>query len=217
MRKQLLQLCTCVLLCSSPVAFALDPVAEVEGDWSWRDGLLGDGSSRPDPFADGENIPGYMCEECRDPNEHPMDFAAFAFNGFFGNDPWMWDSKLGIPFRIYNLDMHYVVVWFEGMIFDSITFLPDTLDIRLRLQSGQILTFTVLQNGPELPIGDPDPDPPEVTGGCGCGSDYGSGEGEDEYSDPDEGLPEPPDTPDPSGVVTIVDPDEDDEFPEWEL
>jgi len=212
MRKLLLLLCVSWLAWPGSETLAIDSFDDQEDGWSWRDGLLGDGSRRGDVFAD-ERYPGYLCEECRDPYEHPMDFVALAYNGYFGDDPWMWESQLGMPFRIYNLDMQWVVVWIEGIFFDSLTFLPDTLDIRVRLPNGQILTFQVLQDGPDLPIGDPNPEA-EATDSCGSS---GGGEGEDGYGDPDAGLPEPEDPPEPTGVVSLVDPDEDGEFPEWEL
>ena len=131
MRKQLLRLFAWAFLLHSSVALAISPVADEEGDWSWRGGLLGDDTRPEDVFDDGEHFPGYLCEECRDPHEHPMDFAAFAFNGFFGDEPWMWDSQLGIPFRIYNLQQQWVSVWFEGIVFDSIHRIFDGAPVHL--------------------------------------------------------------------------------------
>ena len=157
------------------VFVAVGPVVEGEISWSWREGFFGS-PPREDVFdADRRDFPGYICAACRDPYEHPMDYVAVAYNGFFGEDPWMWDGELGWPFRIYTLEMEWVVVWFEDLVFDSITLLPDTLDVRVRLPNGQILTFTVLQDGPDLPIGDPDGGSPTPTESCGCdwgGADY---------------------------------------------
>lgn len=211
MRKRLLLLCVSLFLCSAATATLISTTIDENDGWSWRDGILGDHFRHGDVFGD-EMFPGYMCTDCRDAYEHPMDYVAFAYNGFFGENPWMLGSDLGVPFRIYNLNMQWVAVWFEGIIFDTITLLPDTLEVRVRLPNGQILTFEVLQDGPDLPIGDPNPNRDDA--GCTCGDD---GDGEDDYADPDEGLPEPEDLPEPSGVVSIVDPDEDGEFPEWEL
>lgn len=216
MRKQLLMLCAALAAASCPGAFASSPLPEEPEGWSWQDGLLGSGSDRGDIFGDGNLYPGYLCAACGDPEEEPMDFVAVAYNGFFGENPWMLGSELGIPFRIYNLQMQWVVVWFEGIVFDSLTLLPDTLDVRVRLQNGQILTFTVLQDGPDLPIGDPNPEPP-VDGGCGCGNDAedgDGGDGDDYYTDSLEALPEPPG---PSEGASIVDPDDNEGFPEWDL
>ena len=216
MRKQLLVLCAGLLVLTSTV-FAVGPDLDEPDGWSWREGFFGDGHPDRDVFSNDPDVPGYLCEDCRDVYSHPMDFAAMAYNGYFGEDPWMWESELGIPFRIYNLEGQWVAVWFEDIVFDGITFLPDTLEVRLRLPNGQILTFHLLQEGPDLPIGDPDPEPPATSGECGCSGYDSGGEGEDDYTDPDDGLPEPDEMPEPSGVVSIVDPDEDDEFPEWEL
>lgn len=219
MHKPLIVLGFALLLVAGTSAHALGPDDGQDG-WSWEDGLIGSGDRSREVFSDEPDVPGYLCDDCRDVYTDPMDFVAMAYNGYFGDDPWMWESQLGIPFRIYNLQGQWVAVWFEGVIFDSITFLPDTLDVRLRLPNGQILTFSVLQDGPDLPIGNPDPDPdpetPVATNNCSCGGG-GGGEGEDDYAEPDEGLPEPVELPEPSGVVTILDPDEDGEFPEWEL
>ena len=160
----------------------------------------------PDDFADdvyGDGFfPGYLCDECRDPDEYPMDFAAFAYNGYFGEHPWLRESELGIPFRIYSLDRQWVTVWFDNVLFDVQTMLPNLVDILVRLDTGQILTFTMLQNGPDLPLGDPE---------------GGSGDDEydeyDEYDEPDEYELEEPER---YGVVEIEDPDENGEFPDWE-
>lgn len=205
-----------VALLMSLQCASADPIVEVpeeDDGWSWRDGLLGDNPDYGDIFDDDVLYPGVLCHICRDPNEHPMDFAAAAYNSYFGEEPWLRDSQLGIPFRIYNLELQWVVVWFEGIAFDGISFLPNTMTVHIRLQDGQILTFNVIQGGPDLPVGDPNPEPED--GGNSCSCDYGGdGEGEDDYTEPDEGLPEPPD---PSGRVGIEDPDEDGDFPEWEL
>jgi len=216
MRKRTTFIITCILALHYTDAISL-PQDEGDG-WSFRDGLLGDSTPDGDVFADsGEIYPGYMCDECRDPSEHSMDFVAVAYNGYFGDNQWMWGSQLGVPFRIYNLDMQWVVVWFEGIVFDSITLLPDTMDVRVRLPNGQILTFTVIQGGPDLPVGDPHPEPPPNSVNCSCGGDGGGSDDEDDYPDGDDYEPEEPEEPEYSGVVEIWDPDEDDEFPEWEL
>ena len=220
MHRPILMLCACILLAHAPNAFALGLLDDESAGWTWRGGLLGNDSFGGDVFAADELIPGYLCDECRDPAEHPMDFVAAAYNGYFGEDPWMRDTLLGTPFRIYNLDGQWVVVWFEGVVFDVSTLLPDTMDVRLRLPDGRIVTFSVLQGGPGLPIGNPDPLPPP-SGSCGCGDDDNDDQEDNEwgdgYADPDEGLPEPPEAPEYSGEVSIVDPDEDGGFPEWDM
>lgn len=185
--------------------------AETEADgWSWEDGLLGD-SIDGDVFTDdGRVYPGYGCPDCRDPAAFPIDFAAFAYNGFWGEKPWMRESRLGVPFRIYNLKLGWVAAWFEDVYLDHFTFLPNTMKIHVRLPNGQILTFTVLQGGPDMPVGNQDPD---AEPGCSCGGDGDAGEADDGPA-ADEGIEwEPPDY---VGSVEIVDPDEDGELPPWE-
>jgi len=214
MHKQLLLLVA--LAMSLPYAGAAPMYAEPDedGGWSWRDGLLGDNPDYGDIFDEDNFHPGVMCDECRDPHEHPMDFAAAAYNSHYGEDAWLRGSRLGIPFRIYNLKLQWVVVWFEGVAFDGISFLPNTMTIHVRLQDGRIVVFSVIQGGPDLPVGDPNPEPPVGSDNCSCGDEGGGGAGDDDYSDPDEGLPEPLDR---WGRVVIEDPDENGEFPEWEL
>ena len=182
--------------------------------WTWEDGLLGD-AREGDVFTDAEDLyPGWACPDCRDPVAYPLDFAAFAYNGFWGQEPWMMGSRLGVPFRVYNLQLDWVAVWFEDVYFDSFTFLPDTLEVHIRLTTGQILTFTLLQGGPDLPVGSQpgDVEPGAEAGGDGSGGGSG-GDGDDDGAVEDDAEPELPDY---AGSVEIVDPDEDGEFPPWE-
>lgn len=151
--------------------------------------------------------PGWLCEACRDPIEHPEDFAAFAYNAYWGEELWAFGSELGIPFRVYNLRLQWAVIWFEDFFFDGVSLLPNTMDIRVRLETGQIITITVIQGGPDLPV---NPDSTEsAPGGCGCGGGDEEVGDIEEYAEPETDL-------DLSGHVEIVDPDENGEFPEWE-
>ncbi|MDX1498749.1 MAG: hypothetical protein R3176_02555 [Woeseiaceae bacterium] len=80
------------------------PGAEVD-DWSWEDGLLGD-SIEGDVFdSPAGEYPGILCDQCRDPAEFLIDFAAVAYNGWWGESPWIRDTRLGMPFRVYNLEL----------------------------------------------------------------------------------------------------------------
>lgn len=170
--------------------------------------FAGDINKRTDDVFGNGFYPGYMCVECRNPEDFPMDYAAFAYNHFFGENPWLRNSRLGIPFRVYNMKLEYAIVWFEKMLFDAPSFLPNLLEIKLRLENGRVLTMEVLQTGPPLPIG------PEVNisrqgGGWGSGGDDDhdySDDGED-FDFDDEGF---------RGVVEIEDPDDEGNFPEWE-
>lgn len=175
------------------------------------DAIAIDRRDRHDIYEDEPDIyPGWLCEACRDPGEYPGDFAAFAYNAYFGDDPWAFSSGLGIPFRVYNRDLQWVVIWFENFLFDMPSLLPNTLDVHVRLRTGEVVTFTVVQGGPDLPVGDAASAPD--TDNCGCGG------GEDEHDEFDE-FEEPEDfePPEPDGVVEIVDPNDDGEFPPWEV
>jgi hypothetical protein len=90
---------------------------------------------------DGTNYPGWLCVGC----QLPRDYAAFAYNAYWSNDAWAWDSQLGIPFRVYNLDREWVVIWFEDFLFNVPSLLPDTITIKVRLRSGEIVTFEMVQ------------------------------------------------------------------------
>lgn len=208
MRNQIILMASFFLALPCTAVFAIE--LGDEDRWSLEDGLLGD-SIEGDVFTDdGTVYPGWLCDDCRDPDDYAIDFAAVAYNGFWGENPWMRESRLGIPFRIYNLNGEWVALWFENLLFDSITLLPDTLDIRIRLQTGQIVTITVLQNGPDMPIGDTAPEPTTSSaGGAGGGGDE---DGED-YAEIDDYEWEEPEY---SGSVEIIDPDDDGEFPEWQ-
>lgn len=156
--------------------------------------------------------PGFLCHECRDFDEYPMDVVALVYNGFFGDNPWLRDSIIGMPWRVYALDGSWVLVWFEGVIFDVPTLLPNLMDVLVRMPDGRVLRFTIMQGGPDLPIGDPDV-PPD--GGSASGCSCGDGGGDDDYEEPDD-LEDIEIDDDRTGVVDIIDPDEDGDFPEWE-
>lgn len=149
--------------------------------------------------------PGFLCPDCRDPMQYPADYAAVIYNGYFGEDPWLLESTLGVPFRIYNLNTDYVVIWFEGVFFDAPSLLPDLMDIRIRLENGVVITLTVMQDGPDMWIGERD----ENDGGGSDGDD-------DDYEERDEEVEVEIDESDGTGYVEIIDPDENGEFPEWE-
>ena len=165
-------------------------------------------------YEDGYFYPGWLCQACRDPADHPEDFAAFAYNAYFGSDQWAFGSRLGIPFRIYTLEGQWVVVWFEDFLFDGISLLPNTLDVRIRLETGEIITITLVQGGPDLPVGD------DATAAAPAPCDC-DGEAFDEGEDylEDEGLGDEDfewEEADPEGFVEILDPDENGDFPEWD-
>jgi len=177
-------------------------------------GYADDTEERADNVFGNGFYPGYVCDECRSPPpDFPMDFAAVASNEFFGDNPWLRQSNLGMPFRVYNLQREYVVIWFEGLLFDIPSLLPNLMDIRVRLENGQVITITVLQNGPELPVGEIPTGPEFDSNDSGDGGGGDDGDEDDDYEEPDDYEFEEPEH---NGVVDIEDPDENDEFPDWE-
>ena len=114
------------------------------------------------------------------------------------------------------MDMQWVVVWFTDFMFETPTFMPETMNVRIRLPNGVIITIELLQNGPDLYV---DPPPPPPTPVCDCGGG-GAGEEGDDFDEAD-GEGEPDELPewddqDPVGIVDIVDPDEHGDFPDFE-
>ncbi len=107
-------------------------------------------------------FPGYLCDDCRDPDEYPMDYVAFVHNGYFGLNAWMWESELGVPFRIYALSGEWVVAWFEGIAFDLPSFYPNLMNVMVRRSNGQVLRFTIVQSTSDLTIGSAE------DSGCSC-------------------------------------------------
>lgn len=186
---------------------------ENDSKWFWEDGLFGDAGPEGDVFSNDADYPGWICPPCRDPETHPIDFTAMAYNAYFGENPWAIDSILGIPFRVYNLQLDWVVIWFDDVVLDLPSTLPDTMTVLVRLPTGQIKEFEVLQGGPDLPIGDPDAESDGSSGGWG--GDDSDGSDDDDYGE-DDGDVEEPEIDEPEGEVEIEDPDDDGEFPEWE-
>jgi hypothetical protein len=158
---------------------------------------------------DGGVYPGWLCEACRDPADHAFDYAAYSYNAYWGEDPWAFESRLGMPFRVYNRDGEWVVVWFEQFLLDSISLMPSTMDVLVRLPTGEIVTFVVLKNGPDMLVGEPDPVTEFDTGET---SD-GGGDDEEDYADDEESYEY--EEPELNGIVEILDPDDDGEFPDW--
>ena len=164
----------------------------------WADGSAQDRRDDGDVFEDdGRIYPGWLCAVC----QAPADYAAFAFNAYWSDSAWALDSQLGIPFRVYNLSLDWVVIWFEDFLIDLPSLLPNTMKVRVRLRSGEIVTIDVLQDGPVLLIGGTD---------TGTSS---SGEGGGTSANGSLGLTDPAG---PTGVVAIVDPDPDGMFPAFD-
>jgi hypothetical protein len=191
MRRLIIILIATVLPCSLVLADDIENV-----------GVYGDGF-----------YPGVVCVDCRDPYEYPMDFVAFGYNAFFGEDAWLFASNLDWPFRIYNLDGDWVAVWFENILFDMPSLLPDLMQVMLRFENGQIVAYTVLQDGPDMPVGaESESEPESGSADCGCGDGE---EGDDEYEESEEEWEWEWEESELTGEVEIVDPDEDGEFDDY--
>ncbi len=158
-----------------------------------------------------------LCEDCRDPIEHPEDYANFAVNQVYGEDAWM-TAEQADDFWIYNLDGDRVYVdidyLMEGIrVFGNEWPLWPTnmLKITLALPNGSI--FEVLRSVFMTPLpvpSTPEPDPD------GSGNSGGGESGNDGVDEPEPGEEEPEDPPEIEivGTTTIEDPDINGEFPE---
>lgn len=186
-----------------------DTVIVDYGDSIWKSdtGRLYSQSPDGDVFSEDDDFPGLACSRCRDPDSYPVDFAAFAYNAYFGDNPWGWELELGIPFRVYNLSGEWTAVWFEDVLMDRYSFLPDTMTVVVRLQTGAVLRVEMLEEGPDMPIGDNDTN--TTGGGAGGGDD-------DDYDDMNDDESGDIEIDEPTGDVEIEDPDEDGKFFDWE-
>ncbi len=146
---------------------------------------------------DGTRYPGWLCTVCRT----PANFAAFAYNAYWSDSAWALGSRIGVPFRVYNLAGDWVVIWFEDFLFDIPTLLPSTVMIKVWLRSGQIVNVEMVKGLSALPIGGSGTG--SVTGGSGGGTSGGG--------------PALVVTSSATGVVSIIDPDKDGNFPGYEF
>lgn len=161
-----------------------------------------------------------VCEDCRDPLEHPDDWANFAFNQIYGEDAWM-DFDQADDFWVHNLDGDRVYIdvdyVMEGVnVFgNELPLLPtNLLQITLVLPNGQILELLRSVFMTPLPV--PSPSGPE-SDPDGSTETSGAESGDDGIDEPETGDEEEPwESPDIEivGVTDIEDPDADGNFPE---
>ena len=162
-----------------------------------------------------------VCEDCRDPLDHPDDWANFAFNQIYGEDAWM-DFDQADDFWITNLDGDRVYVDVDyvmkgvNVFGNEVPLWPtNMLQITLVLPSGQVLE--VLRSIFMTPLPVPAPSGPDAdpdSGGTGGGES-----GNDGVDEPEPGEEEDPTDPpeiEITGITGIEDPDEDGDFPEPE-
>jgi hypothetical protein len=159
-----------------------------------------------------------ICEDCRDPLEHPDDWANFAVNQIYGEEAWM-DVEQADDFWIYNLDGDrvYVDVDFvmEGVrvLGNELPLWPaNMLKLTLALPNGDILEMLRSVFMTPLPVpSTPEPDDGGTTGGDGES-------GEDGIDEPEPGEEEPEEPPEIEivGTTGIEDPDSNGDFPETE-
>ena len=164
-----------------------------------------------------------ICEDCRDPHEHPDDWVNFAFNQIYGEDAWM-DFDQADDFWIHNLDgdrvyvdVDYVMIGIKVYGNELPLWPANLLQFTLVLPDGRILEQLRSIFMTPLPV--PAPDGPETTpdsddpGSAGDGGESGN-EGVDEPEPGEEDEPTEPPEIETTGVTGIEDPDGDGEFPE---
>ena len=170
-----------------------------------------------------------VCDECRDPNAYPEDYANFAFNQIYGPDAWL-SFEQADDFFVTNLDNQRVYIdvdyVFDGLHFEGfeVPLWPKNLvQIMLALPNGDLLKMyrSVFQTS--LPVPASEENEPDNAGDSASDehgdSGGGGGEADDDYGDPDaedhdwegqEGGGY-------EGTTSIEDPDENGEFeePDW--
>ena len=164
-----------------------------------------------------------VCEDCRDPLDHPDDWANFAFNQIYGEDAWM-DFDQADDFWITNLDgvrvygdVDYVMKGVNVFGNEVPLWPTNMLQITLVLPSGQVLE--VLRSIFMTPLPVPAPSGPDAdpdSGGTGGGGGESGNDGVDEPEPGEEEDPTDPPEIEITGITGIEDPDEDGDFPEPE-
>ena len=149
-----------------------------------------------------------VCVDCRDPVEHPEDWANFAVNQVYGGDAWM-DFDQADDFWIFNLDGDRVYVDIDFVMKGIIVFgnewplwPTNMLKITLALPNGDILEVLRSVFMTPLPVpATPEsyPDDSSYSGGGGSGGDG--------VDDPEPGEDEPVEMPE-IGIPGTMDPDE---------
>lgn len=160
-----------------------------------------------------------VCVDCRDPLDHPEDWANFAVNQVYGRDAWM-DFDQADDFWIFNLDGDRVYVDIDFVMKGLVVFgnewplwPTNMLKITLALPNGDMLEVLRSVFMTPLPVpATPEPDPDDKSDSGG--DEYG-GDGVDDLEPVDD---EPVELPEFEivGTTGIEDPDENGDFPEPE-
>lgn len=174
------------------------------------------------PFVAGNapaqlNAQELFCGECRNPLRYPDDWANFAFNQVYGEEAWM-DFDEADDFFIVNrnrdrvyVDVDYVMKGFNLFGKELPLWPKNKLQIELALPNGRIVTYirSIFMHPLPVPAGD------NEIGGSGRDRSDGSG-GDAGEADDDHDRADDYDHPEVerNGIVDIVDPDEDGEFPD---
>lgn len=158
------------------------------------------------------------CEDCRDPLRYPDDYVNFAFNQVYGNPGWM-NPDQADDFFIQNPDGYRVYVDIDFMMHGirlfgiDLPIWPDNmLQISIALPNGLIYVAVRSIFMTPLPVpsiygsGLEEPEPAPV-------NESGE-EGVDELEGPDPEDPIDPNDIEFVGTTSILDPDEDGEFPD---
>lgn len=161
-----------------------------------------------------------VCEECRDPHEHPEDYVNFAFNQIYGPDAWM-SFERADDFFITNLDGQkvYVDVDFVMLGFGlegfRLPFWPtNLLQFTLAMPNGDVYAMlrSVFQTSLPVPSSN-NGEPGDSNSGGGESADGGD---DDDYNDDEDYDWDDVEIDGPEGSVTIEDPDEDGNFDDAE-
>lgn len=158
-----------------------------------------------------------FCDECRDPLRYPDDWANFAFNQVYGDEAWM-DFDEADDFYLVNrnkdrvyVDVDYVMKGFNVFGKELPLWPKNKLQIELALPNGRLVTYIRSIFMHPLPV-------PSSSSGDGRFNNESSGDGGGNAGEADDDDARGDDYEHPeverNGVVDIVDPDEDGEFPD---
>jgi hypothetical protein len=161
-----------------------------------------------------------FCEMCRDPLRYPDDWANFAFNQVYGDKAWL-DFDEADDFFLVNrrgdrvyVDVDYVMKGINVFGKELPLWPKNKLQIELALPNGRIVTYlrSIFMYPLPVPSGSDTGTGSDNTS-SGDGSGGHGGEGDDDYDTEDDyNHPEV----EPNGIVDVVDPDENGEFPDTE-
>lgn len=139
------------------------------------------------------NITQLTCAECRDPRANWEDYGNFAYNQVFGANATLTPSE-GSKMTVINPQDRWAVVDLDFVLGDTgmtallgflsleIPSIPDTVQITVYTDTGQVFSTRAIPNGLSLIVGDPPSKTSSGSSGGSRGSRSSSGGGSGGYT-----------------------------------